>query len=116
MDVDLSSVAHRSCKKDGEQSYWLNAMVGDCLCLWKAVASNEISSNRLKAGKRAFSHLGSIWYMMTARVMWRAVAINEITYNRLKAGKMAVSHPGSIRHMMTARVMWRAVAINEATI
>ena len=43
MDVDRASVAHRSCKKDGEQSSWLNVMVGDCLCLWKAVATNEIN-------------------------------------------------------------------------
>ena len=80
VDVDCSSVVHRSCKKDGEQSYWLNAMVGDCLCLWKAVAINEIMYNRLKAGKRAVSHPASIRHMMTARVMWRAVAISEATF------------------------------------
>ena len=48
--------------------------------MWKAVAINEITYNRLKARKRAVSHLDSIWYMMTARVMWRAVAIIEATF------------------------------------
>ena len=90
-------------------------MVGDCLCLWKAVAINEITYNRLKAGKMAFSHLGSIRHIMTARIMWRAVEISEISSNRLKARKMALSHLGSIRHIMTARVMWRAVEISETT-
>ena len=80
MDVDRSSVTHRSCKKDGEQSSWFNAMVDDCLCLLKAVAINEISSNRLKTRKRAFSHLGSIRHIMTARIMWRAVEISETTF------------------------------------
>ena len=116
MDVDRSSVTHRSCKKDGEQSSWLNAMVGDCLCLWKAVTINEITSNRLKARKRAVSHLGSIRHLMTARVMWRTVAINEINANRLKAGKRTVSHYGSILRLMTARVMWRAVVISETNL
>ena len=116
MDVDRASVAHRSCKKDGEQSSWLNVMVYDCLCLWKAVATNEINSDRLKARKMDLSHLGSIRHMMTARVMWRAVVISEINSDRLKARKRALSHLGSIRHMMTARVMWRAVAINETTL
>ena len=115
MDVDRSSVTHRSCKKDGKQSSWFNAMVDDCLCLLKAVAINEISSNRLKTRKMAFSHLGSIRHIMTARIMWRAVEISEISSYRLKARKMALSHLGSIRHIMTARVMWRAVEISETT-
>ena len=105
VDVDRTSVTHQSCKKDGKQSSWLNAMVGDCLCLWKAVAINEITYNRLKARKRAFSHPGSIRHIMTAQVMWRAVAINKINSNRLKTRKRAFSHPGSIRHMLTARIM-----------
>ena len=113
MDVDRASVAHRSCKKNGMQSSWVNVMVGDCLCLWKAVAINEIHSNRLKARKMALSHLGSIRHMMTARSMWRAVATNEINSNRLKARKKSGSHQRSKRGSLTARVEKRAVAIDE---
>jgi len=97
VDVDRTSVTHQSCKKDGKQSSWLNAMVGDCLCLWKAVVINEITYNRLKTRKRAFSHHGSIRHMMTARIMWRAVAINIINSNRLKTRRKAVGHLWSMR-------------------
>ncbi len=48
--------------------------------MWRAVTISEATYNRLKAGKRAVSHYGSILRLMTARVMWRAVTISEATF------------------------------------
>jgi hypothetical protein len=52
--------------------------------IFGAVATSEISFNRLKAGMKAFGHLCSVWRSKTARVEKRAVAIWEMTFYRLK--------------------------------
>jgi len=51
VDADRTSVTHQSCKKDGEQSSWLNAMVGDCLC-YVAGSRDQRSHLLTTAGKK----------------------------------------------------------------
>ena len=47
---------------------------------WRAVANKEISFYRLKARKKAGSHLRSVRRSMTVWVSWRAVANEEISF------------------------------------
>ena len=81
--------------------------------VWRAVATNEINYNLLKARKQAVSHLISNRRVKTARVVKRAVATNEINNNLLKVRKQEVSHLISNRCVKTARVVKRAVALIE---
>ena len=48
--------------------------------IFGAVAINEISFCRLKAGMKAFGHLSSKRRYNTARVILEAVAVNEMTF------------------------------------
>lgn len=53
------------------------------LMVWRAVATNEINYNLLKARKPDVSHLISNRRVKTARVVKRAVALIEISFTLL---------------------------------